>query len=78
MDFCSRLATFSRGVHVYELNEDDYANNVKLLSTNEVEKTRSKKQKQALRNQTTFSSLDPTAMVPPNNFNNQSKGKSAI
>jgi hypothetical protein len=78
MDFCSQLATFSRGVPIHELNEDDYANNVRLLSTNEVEKTRSKKRKQALQNQITFSSSDTTAMVPPNNFNNQSKGKSAI
>jgi hypothetical protein len=33
MDFRLRLATFPRGVPVHELNEDDYANNVKLSST---------------------------------------------
>jgi hypothetical protein len=78
MDFRSRLATFPRGVSVHELNEDDYANNVKLSSTNGVEKIRSKKLKQALRNQVTFSSSDPAAMAPPDNLNNQPKGKSAI
>jgi hypothetical protein len=76
MDFCSRLATFPRRVPVQELNEDDYANNVNLSSTTGVERTRSKKQKQALRNQVTFSSLDPPAMVSPDNFINRSKGKS--
>jgi hypothetical protein len=50
---------------------------VKLSSTNGVEKTRSKKRKQALRNQVEFSSSDPAAMAPPDNLNNQSKGKSA-
>jgi hypothetical protein len=77
MDFRSRLATFPRGVLVYELNEDDYANNIKLPSTNGVEKTRSKKQKQALRNQVEFSSSDPAAMAPPDNLNDQSKETSA-
>jgi hypothetical protein len=77
MDFRSRSATFPRGVPVHELNEDDYANNVKLSSTNGVEKTRSKKRKQALRNQVEFSSSDPAAMAPPDNLNNQSKGRSA-
>jgi hypothetical protein len=78
MDFRSQLATFPRGVSVHELNEDDYTNNVKLLSTNGVERTRSKKQKQAFRNQVTFSSADPAAVAPPNYINNQLKGKSAI
>jgi hypothetical protein len=77
MDFCSRLTIFPRGVPVHELNEDDYANNVKLSSTNGAEKTRSKKQKQALRNQIEFPSSDPAAMAPPDSLNNQSKGKSA-
>jgi hypothetical protein len=77
MDFRSRLATFPRGVPVHELNEDDYANNVKLSSTNGVEKTRSKKRKQALRNQVEFSSSDPAAMAPPDNLNNQLNRKSA-
>jgi hypothetical protein len=77
MDFRSRLATFPRRVPVHELNEDDYANNVKLSSTNGVEKTWSKKQKQALRNQVEFPSSNPAAMAPPDNLNNQSKGKSA-
>jgi hypothetical protein len=78
MDFRTRLYALSRGVPVHELNEDDYAKNAKLLSTNGVERTRSKKRKQALRNQVTFSSSDPPAIAPPNNLNNQSKGKSAI
>jgi hypothetical protein len=78
MDCGSRLATFPRGVPVHELNEDDYANNVKLSSANGVERTRSKKQKQALKNQVEFSSSDPAAMAPPDNLNNQSKGESAI
>jgi hypothetical protein len=77
MDFRSRLATFSRGVPVHELNEDDYANNVKLSSTNGVEKTRSKKRKQALRNQVEFSLSGLAVMAPSDNLNNQSKGKSA-
>jgi hypothetical protein len=76
MDFCLRLATFPRGVPVHKLDEDDYANNVNLSSTTRVQKTRSKKQKQALRNQVTFSSLDPPAMAPPDNLINRSKGKS--
>jgi hypothetical protein len=76
MDFCSRLATFPRGVPVHELNEDDYANNINLSSTTGVERTRSKKRKQALRNQVTFSSLDLPAMAPPDNLINRSKGKS--
>jgi hypothetical protein len=74
MDFRSRLATLPRGVHVHELNEDDYANNVKLSSINGIERTRSKKRKQALRSQLTFSSSDPAAMAPPDNLNYQSKG----
>jgi hypothetical protein len=74
----TRLATFPRGVPIHELNEDDYANNVKLSSTNGVARTRSKKRKQALRNQVTFSSSDPAAMATPDNRKNQSKGKSAI
>jgi hypothetical protein len=41
------------------------------------EKTRSKKRKQALRNQVEFSLSDPAAMAPPDNLNNQTKGKSA-
>jgi hypothetical protein len=45
---------------------------------NGVERTRSKKRKQALRNQVTFPSSDPAAMAPPDNLDNQSKGKSAI
>jgi hypothetical protein len=77
MDFRSRLATFPRGVPVHELNEDDYANNVKLSSTYGVERTWSKKRKQAFRYQVTFSSSDPGAMATPDNLNNQSKGKSA-
>jgi hypothetical protein len=77
MDFRSRLATFPRGVPIHELNKDDYANNVKLSSTNGVEKTWSKKRKQALRNQEEFSSSDTAAMAPPDNLNNQSKEKSA-
>jgi hypothetical protein len=32
-DFGLQLATFSRGVPVHELNEDDYANFAKLSST---------------------------------------------
>jgi hypothetical protein len=78
MDFRSRLATFPRGVPVHKLNEDDYANNVKLSSTNGVERTRSKKRKQAFKNQVTLSSADPAAVAPPNYINNQLKGKSAI
>jgi hypothetical protein len=79
MDFRSRLAPFPRGVLVHELNEDDYANNVNLSSTNGVERTRSKKRKKALRNQVTFTSSDPPAMVPPDRVNTeQSKGNSAI
>lgn len=35
MDLCFCLATFPRGVH--EPNEDDYANNVKLSSTNHMD-----------------------------------------
>jgi hypothetical protein len=54
MDFGSQLATFPRGVPVHELNEDDCANNVKLSSTSGVERTRSKKRKQALRYQVKF------------------------
>jgi hypothetical protein len=77
MDFRSRLATFPRGLHVHELNEDDYANNVKISSAYGVESTRSKR-KQALRNQVTFSSSDPATMAPPDNLNNQSKVQSAI
>jgi hypothetical protein len=78
MDFCSRLATFPRGVPVHGLNEDDYANNVKLSSMNGVQRTRSKKRKEALRNQVTFSSSGAAAMAPPDILDNQSKGKSAI
>jgi hypothetical protein len=73
MDFGSRLATFPRGVPVHKLNEDDYANNVKLSSTHGVERTRSKKRKQAFKNQVKYSSSDPTAMAPPDNLNNKSK-----
>jgi hypothetical protein len=42
------------------------------------ERTRSKKQKQALKNQVEYSSSDPAAMAPPDNLNNQTKGRSAI
>jgi hypothetical protein len=78
MDFCSRLATFPIGVPVHELNEDNYANNVKLSSMNGVHRTRSKKRKEDLRNQVTFSSSGAAAMAPPDILDNQSKGKSAI
>jgi hypothetical protein len=78
INFCSQLATFPRGVPVHELNEDDYANNVKLSSINGIQRARSKKRKEALRNQVTFSSSGAAAMAPPDILDNQSKGKSAI
>jgi hypothetical protein len=52
-----------------EVNEDDYANNVKLSSPNGVQKTLSKKRKEALRMKSSYISSSgrsgAAAMAPP-------------